>query len=291
MRKNRINKYNLTDVSTSESKSSINNFILFNTVHNYKTVEPLIFEEITFGLCIKGESLIKINFEEYKVTKNTLINIQSNSIIEILSKSEDFKVLSLFFSFDFISSFINYHDYGITEKIRELPILNIKEKDMMDLIDFHMLISKIYNLDEATIFKENMIKGILMAYLTKMASLYLSANIEAHKQSLLKNDFKNKFLKLVWQYHKKERTVNFYAEKMNMTNRNLSRNIFKLTNRTALAWINDFVISKIKLLLKTSDMTATQISEEYNFPSPSLFGRFFKKHTGMTPNKYRNRIN
>lgn len=291
MRKNRINKYNLTDVSTSESKSSINNFILFNTVYNYKTVEPLIFEEITFGLCIKGESLIKINFEEYKVTKNTLINIQSNSIIEILSKSEDFKVLSLFFSFDFISSFINYHDYGITEKIRELPILNIKEKDMMDLIDFHMLISKIYNLDEATIFKENMIKGILMAYLTKMASLYLSANIEAHKQSLLKNDFKNKFLKLVWQYHKKERTVNFYAEKMNMTNRNLSRNIFKLTNRTALAWINDFVISKIKVLLKTSDMTATQISEEYNFPSPSLFGRFFKKHTGMTPNKYRNRIN
>lgn len=271
----------------SNDANIIPKFILFNTIHNYKTVEPLIFEEITFGLCIKGKSSIKINLEKYEVVENSLIIIQSNSIIEILSKSEDFKVLSLFFSFDFISDFVYYHDYGITEKIKRLPVLKVKEKDIKDLIEFHQLISNLYNGDEATLFKENMIKGVLIAFLTKMASLYLTATIEETRHSQSKNDLKKRFLELVWQHHKQERTVTFYASKMNMTSRSLSVNIYKLTNHTALAWINDFVISKIKVTLKTSDLTVTQISEEYNFPTSSLLGRFFKKYTGMTPNEYR----
>lgn len=287
-KKNRINKYKLTDNSVLKDEKSFDNFILFNTVSEYKPVEPLIFEEITFGLCVGGKALMKINLEEYEVIENSLIIIQSDSLIEILSKSKDFKVLSLFFSFDFISNFVNYNDYGITEKINMLPVLEVPKKDFKDLIDFHLLISKLYNNNDSAIFRENMIKGVLIAYLTKMASLYMTANIEDSKSIQFKNDFKKKFLELVRKYHKQERSVTFYANKMNMTTKNLSVNIWKLTNHTALNWINDFVVTKIKVLLKTSDLTATQIAEEYNFPTPSLFGRFFKSHTGMTPNGYRN---
>ncbi|MEA4905391.1 MAG: AraC family transcriptional regulator, partial [Petrimonas sp.] len=47
------------------------------------------------------------------------------------------------------------------------------------------------------------------------------------------------------------------------------------------------IIMSAKILLKSSDSTIMQISEELNFPNPSYFGRYFKKATGMTPKEYR----
>ena len=52
-------------------------------------------------------------------------------------------------------------------------------------------------------------------------------------------------------------------------------------------WIAEAVILDAKTQLRTSQMTVQQIANYLNFPNPSFFGRFFKKHTGMTPKAYR----
>ncbi|MFV0538448.1 MAG: helix-turn-helix domain-containing protein [Dysgonomonas sp.] len=72
-----------------------------------------------------------------------------------------------------------------------------------------------------------------------------------------------------------------------MTSKYLSSLIKEQTGRTAFAWINEIIISSIKHILKTTDKTILQISEDFNFPNASFFGRFFKKHTNMTPVEYR----
>ena len=43
-------------------------------------------------------------------------------------------------------------------------------------------------------------------------------------------------------------------------------------------------------LLDSTNKTVAEISDEFNFPNPSSFGTFFKKQTGMSPQKYRDRI-
>ena len=40
-------------------------------------------------------------------------------------------------------------------------------------------------------------------------------------------------------------------------------------------------------MLRKPDMTIQQITEALNFSDQSSFGKFFKKHVGSSPKKYR----
>jgi len=42
-----------------------------------------------------------------------------------------------------------------------------------------------------------------------------------------------------------------------------------------------------KALLKSTNKTVEQISDELNFPSQSFFGKYFKRVTGMSPKEYK----
>ena len=33
--------------------------------------------------------------------------------------------------------------------------------------------------------------------------------------------------------------------------------------------------------------TISQVADYYNFPNPSFFGKYFKKHTGLTPRRFK----
>jgi len=60
-----------------------------------------------------------------------------------------------------------------------------------------------------------------------------------------------------------------------------------ITGHSLYYWISEFSIKEAKILLKSSDKTITQISEELNFPNSSFFAKFFKKRTGFSPLKFR----
>ena len=98
------------------------------------------------------------------------------------------------------------------------------------------------------------------------------------------------FIDLIGIYHKEDRTVNFYADKVCLTPRYFTTEIRKSTGKPALTWINEVVTAHAKSLLITQKRTVTEIAEELNFTDASLFCRFFKRHTGLTPSEYRQTI-
>ena len=44
-------------------------------------------------------------------------------------------------------------------------------------------------------------------------------------------------------------------------------------------------------LLDSTGKTVAEIADDFHFPNPSSFGTFFRKQTGMSPQKYRERYN
>jgi AraC-like DNA-binding protein len=47
------------------------------------------------------------------------------------------------------------------------------------------------------------------------------------------------------------------------------------------------VVLEARALLKSTNMTVQQISDELNFPSQTFFGKYFKRRVGMSPKEYR----
>ena len=78
-----------------------------------------------------------------------------------------------------------------------------------------------------------------------------------------------KLIQLIGRHYMAERGVAFYADK---------ELVFKAITRKAMS------------LLDSTGKTVAEIADDFHFPNPSSFGTFFRKQTGMSPQKYRERM-
>ncbi|UTN03267.1 helix-turn-helix domain-containing protein [Flavobacterium bizetiae] len=84
-----------------------------------------------------------------------------------------------------------------------------------------------------------------------------------------------------------QRSVQYYADTLNVSRKYLSEVVKNNSGKTASDWIDDIVILEAKILLQNKDLTINQISDTLNFPNQSGFGRFFKKCERISPLEYR----
>jgi AraC-like DNA-binding protein len=82
-------------------------------------------------------------------------------------------------------------------------------------------------------------------------------------------------------------TIEFLADKCNLSPHYLSDVLKKVTGKTAKDHINDFIIEKSKFLLKSTSDTVSGIAYNLGFNYPHYFARLFKQKTGKTPQEYR----
>ena len=107
------------------------------------------------------------------------------------------------------------------------------------------------------------------------------------KLSSRQEEIYESFITLLEKHYRTEREVGFYADKLCITAKYLSSTMKNVTGKTALQIIEEYAISECKALLLSTKMTMQQISDELNFPSQSVFGKYFKRLTGISPKEYR----
>ena len=81
--------------------------------------------------------------------------------------------------------------------------------------------------------------------------------------------------------------VGYFADKCCLTAGYFGQLVKTETGRTAKDFINDRLLTTAKEFLNDDRLTVQQISSRLGFEYPQNFVRFFKHHTGMTPNEYR----
>ena len=115
------------------------------------------------------------------------------------------------------------------------------------------------------------------------------------QENLLKSDSSNarrievflELIKLIDKYYMTERGVEFYANKLFLSPKYLSGLSKSICGYTVQELVFKAIIRKSKSMLDITNMTVQEISEQFNFPNASSFGTFFKKQTGLCPQKYR----
>ncbi|MBO5978972.1 MAG: AraC family transcriptional regulator [Bacteroidales bacterium] len=73
-----------------------------------------------------------------------------------------------------------------------------------------------------------------------------------------------------------------------MSPKYLSKLIKEVSGKSAPEWINAYVMLEDKHLLKYTDISIKEIVFKLNFSNQTVFYKYFKAHTGMTPTEYRN---
>lgn len=85
-------------------------------------------------------------------------------------------------------------------------------------------------------------------------------------------------------------SVNYMADRLNISPRYLSDLLKQESGKTALEHIHIYLISEAKNLLKSEDRSVSEIAYALGFENMSYFSRLFKKEVGINPNMFKKQI-
>ncbi|MCC8087997.1 MAG: AraC family transcriptional regulator [Rikenellaceae bacterium] len=269
---------------------SVDNFIVTDEIKVSDRIflsKSTVFDGLTYLICLRGSGKLKINYREITISANQVMIILPYHIVKKIEQSDEFCIAAIFLGNDFMTNMVNSINLVNAFHFSKNPVATFTEEQVKELMEFHMLILKRYKKLNSPYTMES-VSTLIKAFMLEVSSLYRLnrsslPNYMPSRHEKITEDF---FRMLILNF-KSQRTVKFYADKLCFTPKYLSSVIKKITGHTIQEWINELVILHAKTLLKTTDMTVLQISEELNFSNPSFFGRFFKQYTGRTPLKFK----
>jgi len=96
-----------------------------------------------------------------------------------------------------------------------------------------------------------------------------------------------KFIQLVNNFYIEKRTIEEYAALLNVTPNYLSQAVKSASDKNALSYINERLLSEAKSIIQFTNLDMAEIAYQLNFSDPANFGKFFKRHTKQTPLEFR----
>jgi len=111
-------------------------------------------------------------------------------------------------------------------------------------------------------------------------------------QSQLKNQSTTftSFLSILEENYRRPEGVNFYAEKLFMSTRNLNLICQNILQQSVSEIIETRKLIEAKNLLLTTNKTISEIGFELGYQEKAYFTNVFKKKAGITPSEFRNEI-
>ncbi|WP_160137868.1 helix-turn-helix domain-containing protein [Chryseobacterium sp. c4a] len=283
-----VENYSIPYVSEKISLQNVEGIVVNraeDSVRKGLTNYPHTVNGFICAICIKGRAELKINFQKRRLEPNTLMVVLPGSMMEPIDISEDLHIDTIFFDPDCISRDSLSNNYMLFNEIRQTSCIGLNDKDFEIFRKHHASISMHYHREESR-SKADILQFLLLALLTEIKEVY-NINNEQNQQHTRAAELTAVFFDLLYHHHKEERSVSFYAQKMYLTSKYLTTIIRKQTGKSILAWINEAVVAQAKSLLKTTNLSVMEITDILNFSDSSLFCRFFKRYTGMTPSAYR----
>jgi AraC-like DNA-binding protein len=132
----------------------------------------------------------------------------------------------------------------------------------------------------------SVVKHLLSALFIMIESERNKGEPEDSTETSQNSTFTN-FLSILEQNFKRNEGVEFYAEHLFMTSRNLNQITQKLVQQSVSEIIETRKLIEAKNLLTTTDKTIAEIAYEIGYNEKSYFSKVFKKKSGQTPSEFR----
>lgn len=252
--------------------------------------EPYRAESYAIAYIKEGGVRLNVGLSVWDVDAPSIITLAPTDIRYFSKRSDFLKMDVIFFKDTFLLE--RYADLFFLFKYdffggADLHVLPLKEA-------YFVKINKIFELIQLTqegsnYHKAELVRNYIFALVYEIDEYYRQHNPEPLKQK--GHLLFAKFRQLLRSNYMRERKLDFYANLLNLTPKSLSAAIKKQTGKSAGKWIDDAITLEAKVLLQNKTLTVSQITDLLNFSDQSVFGKFFRANTGISPVEYRKKIN
>lgn len=264
-------------------KSSLQQFVQ----HSYQ------FQFTSIFWCLSGEALFTIDGQKHRFTQGQIIICPRGSKILLFDITSDFSARLLGLSKHiWLASRSSFTPEAMQEIIRtpyngkdnELEkefVSNIfRQIDLMEI----MVTNEPENVEYC---RQNIILSVnaLLLYIQKIKNLNIHQTKEIITES--KDKLFHEFRNLLTQKFREERSVQYYADKMNISTRHLNTICQRTSGQNAKEIIDQYTIIELQVVLLYTHKSFQELVNEFHFPDQSYLNRYFKRHTGYSLSEFR----
>ena len=249
--------------------------------------EPYFSPDLQIILCHQGKlwgtDMTESIFEAHDVC--ILLPDQIATINEI---SEDYQATIINVSRQFYDQLLLSYPYTRNApRYRRAPSFHLNEAQYNSLLDATSLLRTLTQIQSP--HRTEMLTNLLAIMINMIGEYHVSNHPKDIKISSSGQLFSRCYDALI-QHHNESHEVAFYARICCLSAKHFSDVIKHETGLTASEWITTYIVMRAKTLIdKYHEYTMQQISELLGFSEQSAFTRFFKRETGMTPSRFRDR--
>lgn len=248
-------------------------------------------------IVIEGYINMVINGEKFRFGKRTYINLPTWVDIYEIEYGKGFHAMTTATDKSVVEDiFRNRNPFPLDFKFRIDHGLGgqIMAKNDLDTLckDISNMIDALSN--KSHYFAEEINYAYFYILLTDMADMiwrrYGRQEPGHHSEMKRADGIVKDFSELLMQHVKTHTDVGFYAERLCISKQYLSLIVKEKLHVTIGTVIASMRIEMAARMLRDPELSIQQIAEGMSFSDQSSFGKFFKKHTGLSPLKYRQNL-
>ncbi len=264
---------------------------------------------LTYGailICRKGKARLNVNYKDWELYEGAVITLFPNDVVELKvdgdcksPETENGDCKSLQTANCFQAEILKYNPSLLREASLQLEqtVYSSLRKDrcrqdtpvVTNIINGMFSLLKVYfDQSECTCISQ-LVLCQLKAFFIGFHE-YLQRNPQYRPdevKSYRVRELFNRFMMLLERDYKISRDVNYYAAQMNISSKYLTNIVSQVTGHTPKTIIDQYVILQLKMHLKRTTQSIKEMAWEFHFADVSFFCRYFKKHTGLTPQQIR----
>ena len=233
---------------------------------------------------------IQLNEEEYIIKENNLMIIPPHAVRQSAGAEDNCNIACVAFTPDFLlDTGISQRHIDSFEYLSSNPCIQLALSPE-DATRFMTVITMLQekNLSKGDHpFAAEVVRHFFNVFQFELAGLYYKYTNQKKVAHDRKEELLWRFLALLPEHVKTERSLQFYANRLYVTPKYLTQTVKKLSGKTAGKFIDDLVIVEAKNLLRDPSLTIAQVADRLDFSDQFFFSKFFKRYTGITPSNYR----
>lgn len=251
---------------------------------------PSRIDRLIMAVCGNGEISATIDVTPRHMQRYSVMVLRPGHMVDRCITSDDFRGFFITVTEEHLSKLLPSIQYMVPYSLLYYgdPMIEITQQEYESLsLIYDLFKRQLHNVDRpfGTMALDSLCE--LLFYNTLGIYALRSRDVE-HKSR--REELLSQFIELLEKNYRKERSVNFYADKLFVTPKHLSAVLKDVSGQTAGEWICRRVILEAKLMLRTTGMNVQEISGALNFPNQSFFGKYFKHITGISPRDYRTKL-
>lgn len=242
-------------------------------------------------LVISGELTGVIDYKKYTATAHSSFGILPFRILTELSGSSNLKAFILICSNDYlVTEVLDKKPVSISKMINsdKEPVRHFNYSEYTALKNSMLRIEQ-YLKDTDHLLRKEIVLNALYNVMLESANILLkyTKTQTPEPQSSIKERYIKRFLEEMVKHGDIEHNPSFYADKLCISVQYLSLILKEVSGKTANTWIARYLVTRAKVMLRKPENTIQMVAETLNFSDQSSFGKFFKKHVGISPKRYR----